>query len=155
MRSQEPSATAEANIRLAADTKGVPVEEARTYLTRAVERLTSAQIDIAAARYNSCANRAYDAWFQAAIAALLAAGIRPASPRGAWSHDFVQRQLNGLLIIRRKRYPAALRRILRERMAVREKADYTPASVSARMASRVLQAAQEFMRAIQEKVRCA
>jgi hypothetical protein len=38
-------------------------------------------------------------------------------------------------------------------MAVREKADYTPASVSARVASRVLQAAQDFLQAIQEKVR--
>jgi hypothetical protein len=40
-------------------------------------------------------------------------------------------------------------------MAVREKADDTPASVSARVASRVLQAAQAFVRASQEKVRCA
>jgi uncharacterized protein (UPF0332 family) len=103
----------------------------------------------------SWANRAYDACFQAAIAALLAAGILPASPRGAWSHACVQRQLNGLLIIRRKRNPAALRRILRDRMVVREKADDTPASVSARVASRVLQAAQGFVRVSQEKVRCA
>jgi uncharacterized protein (UPF0332 family) len=103
----------------------------------------------------SCANRAYYACFQAAIAALLAAGMRPASPRGAWSHACVQRQLNGLWIIRRKRNPAALRRILRDRIAVREKADDTQASVSAREASRVLQAAQAFVRASQEKVRCA
>jgi uncharacterized protein (UPF0332 family) len=129
------------------------VEEARTSLTKAVERLTSAQIDCAAARDNSCANRAYDACFQAAIAALLAAGIHPASPRGDWSHACVQSQLNGLLIIRRKRHPAALRRVLRDTMAVREKADDTPASVSARVASRVLQAAQDVVRASQEKVR--
>jgi hypothetical protein len=38
-------------------------------------------------------------------------------------------------------------------MAVREKADDTPASVSARVAGRVLQAAQAFVRASQEKVR--
>jgi uncharacterized protein (UPF0332 family) len=124
------------------------VEEARTYLTKAVESLTSARIDCAAARDNSCANRAYYAWFQAALAALLAAGIRPASPRGEWRHACVQSQLNGLLIIRRKRYPAALRRVLRDTMAVREKADDTPASVSARVASRVLQAAQAFVQAI-------
>jgi hypothetical protein len=57
------------------------------------------------------------------------------------------------LIIRRKRHPAARHRILRERMAVREKADDTPASVSARVASRVLQAVQASVRASQEKVR--
>jgi hypothetical protein len=65
----------------------------------------------------------------------------------------VQDQFNGLLIIRRKLYPAALRRVLRDTMAVRDKADYTPASVSARVAARVLQAAQAFVQAIQEKVR--
>ena len=123
------------------------MEEAWTYLTKAVERLTSAQIDVAAARDNACANRAC---FQAAMAALLAAGIRPASPRGDWRYACVQSPLNGLLIIRRKWYPAALRRVLRDTMAVREKADYTPASGSARVASRVLQAAQDFVRAIQE-----
>jgi len=139
--------------RLAAYTKGASVEEARTYLTKAVESLTSAEIDFAAARYNSCANRAYYACFQAAVAALLVAGIRPASPRGEWSHEFVQSQFNGLLIIRRKVYPAALRRVLRDTMAVRDKADYTPASVSPRVTGRVLQAAQEFVQAIQEKVR--
>ena len=114
---------------------------------------TRSQIDYVAARYNSCANRAYDACFQAAVAALLVAGIRPASPRGEWSHEFVQSQFNGLLIIRRKLYPAALCRVLRDTMAVRDKADYTPASVSTRVASRVLQAAQAFVQAIQEKVR--
>ena len=122
------------------------MEEAWTYLTKAVERLTSAQIDVAAARDNACANRAYEACFQAAMAALLAAGIRPASPRGKWRHACVQSPLNGLLIIRRKRYPAALRRVLRDTMAVRENADSTPASGSARVASRVLQAAQDFVR---------
>jgi uncharacterized protein (UPF0332 family) len=139
--------------RLAAYTKGASVEEARTYLTKAVESLTSAESDFAAARYNSYANRAYYACFQAAVAVLLVAGVRPASPRGEWSHEFVQSQFNGLLIIRRKLYPAALRRVLRDTMAVRDKADYTPASVSTRVAGRVFQAAQAFVQAIQEKVR--
>jgi uncharacterized protein (UPF0332 family) len=140
-------------IHLAADTKGAPVEAAWTYLTKVVARLTSARIDVAAARDNSCANRAYSACVQAAIAALLAAGIHPASPRGKWRHACVQSPLNGLWIIRRKRSPSALRRVLRDTMAVRENADYTPASGSAQVASRVLQAAQAFVRAIQETVR--
>jgi uncharacterized protein (UPF0332 family) len=129
------------------------VEEAQAYLAKAVESLTSAQSDFAATRYNSCANRVYYACFQAAVAALLAAGIRPASPRGEWSHEFVQSQFNGLLITRWKQYPAALRRTLRDTMEVREKADYTPSSVNARVASRVLQAAQDLIQAIQENVR--
>jgi uncharacterized protein (UPF0332 family) len=133
-------------------TKGVTVEEARAYLTKAVESLASAQGDYAATRYNSCANRVYYACFQAAVAALLVVGIRPANPRGEWSHEFVQSQFNGLLITRRKLYPAALRRVLRDTMEVREKADYTPSSVSVRVARRVLQEAQDFVLAIQENI---
>jgi len=132
----------------------VTVEEARAYLSKAIESLTAAQADYAAARYNSCANRVYYACFQAAVAALLAAGIRPTSPRGEWSHEFVQSQFNGLLITRRKLYPITLRRVLRDTIEVREKADYTPSSVSARVATRVLQQAQDFVRAIQEAVLC-
>jgi len=128
------------------------LEEARAYMVKATESLASAEADFAAARYNSCANRAYYACFQAAIAALLSAGIQPAKPRGEWSHEFVQSQFNGLLINRRKLYPVPLRRVLRDTMEVREKADYTLSSVSERVARRVLRQAQEFVQAIQEKV---
>lgn len=129
------------------------VEEIQTYLTKARESLTSAEADHTAGRHNSCANRAYYACCQAAVAALLAEGVRPLSPRGEWSHEFVQSQFNGLLIGRRKRYPLPLRRILRDTMEVREKADYTPAVVSARVASRVLEAAQSFVHAVEEQCR--
>src|SRR6266478_6297717 len=91
------------------------------YLAKAEESLRTAESEFANGRYNSCANRAYYACFQAAVAALLAAGIRPASPRGEWSHEFVQSQFNGLLIIRRKLYPITLRRVLRDTIEVREK----------------------------------
>jgi uncharacterized protein (UPF0332 family) len=99
------------------------LDEARAYMAKAAESLASAQTDFTAARYNSCANRAYYACFQAAIAALLSAGVQPANPRGEWSHEFVQSQFNGLLINRRKLYPVSLRRVLRDTMEVREKAD--------------------------------
>ena len=128
------------------------MEEAQIYIAKALESLASAQADFVAARYNSCANRAYYACFQAAVAALLGANIRPANPRGAWSHEFVQSQFNGLLINRRKLYPVSLRRALRDTIEVREKADYTISVVSARVANRVLGHAQAFVQAIQENV---
>jgi uncharacterized protein (UPF0332 family) len=128
------------------------LEEARVYRVKAAESLASAQADFAAARYNSCANRAYYACFQAAIAALLSAGIQTANPKGEWSHEFVQSQFNGVLVNRRKLYPVPLRRVLRDTMEVREKADYTLSSVSERVARRVLRQAQEFVQAMQEKV---
>ncbi len=129
------------------------MEEAQVYITKAIESLDSAQADFAAVRYNSCANRAYYACFQAAVAALLVADIRPANPRGEWSHEFVQRQFNGLLINRRKLYPVTLRRVLRDTIEVREKADYTTSVVSERVASRILRQTQTFVEAIQEAVR--
>ena len=128
------------------------MEEARVYLAKAAESLASAQTDFTAARYNSCANRAYFACFQAAVAALLQSGIRPADPKGEWSHEFVQSQFNGRLITRRKLYPAHLRRILRDTIEIREKADYTVSVVSERVARRVMQQAEEFVRTVREKV---
>ena len=131
----------------------IVVDEGQAYLSKARESLTSAEVDYAAACYNSCANRAYYACLQAAVAALLAEGIRPANPRGEWSHEFVQSQCNGVLIMRRTRYPVTLRRMLRDTIEVREKADYTPAAVSERVARRILSAAQTFVEAIQEQYR--
>jgi len=81
------------------------------------------------------------------------AEIRGIRTRGSWSHEFVQSQFNGLLIGRRKRYPLPLRRILRDTMEVREKADYTPSPVSARVAARVLQAGQTLVAAVEEHCR--
>jgi uncharacterized protein (UPF0332 family) len=131
---------------------GVLVDEARIYIEKALESLASARSDFAAARFNSCANRSYFACFQAAVAALVIASIRPADPKGEWSHEFVQSQFNGRLVNRRKLYPAPLRRVLRDTIEVRDKADYTPSSVSERVARRVLQEAEDFVRAIEEKV---
>jgi len=129
-----------------------PSEEVQIYVAKAAESLASAEDDFAAARYNCCANRVYFACFQAAVAALFAAGIRPSDPRGEWSHEFVQSQFNGRLITRRKLYPARLRRVLRDAMELREKADYTTSMVNERAAKRALQEALEFVRAIREGV---
>ena len=80
------------------------------------------------------------------------AGVQPANPRGEWSHESVQSQFNGLLVNRRKLYPASLRRVLRDAIEVREKADYTASGVNERVARRVLQQAQEFCHAVRENV---
>ncbi len=52
-------------------------EEARTFLEKALESLSSAESDLVGRRYNSGANRCYYACFQAAISALLRADIAP------------------------------------------------------------------------------
>jgi uncharacterized protein (UPF0332 family) len=131
---------------------GVVVDEERIYIDKALESLASARADFAAMRFNSCANRSYFACFQAAVAALVAASIRPADPKGEWSHEFVQSQFNGRLVNRRKLYPPPLRGVLRDTIEVRDKADYTPSSVNERVARRVLREAEDFVCAIEEKV---
>jgi uncharacterized protein (UPF0332 family) len=90
-------------------------------LAKATESLLSAESEFVNGRYNSCANRCYYACFQAAIAALLGEGIRPA---GQWNHQFVQAQFVGVLINQRKRYDAQLRRVLADNQSLRDKADY-------------------------------
>ena len=59
------------------------------YLAKATESLLTAESEFANGRYNNAANRAYYACFQAALAALMRAGIRTPSPSGQWSHEFV------------------------------------------------------------------
>ncbi len=63
------------------------------YLEKARESLAGADSEYANGRYNNSANRAYYACFQAAIAALLVAGVRPAAVQ--WSHTFAQGQSSG------------------------------------------------------------
>ncbi|MCH7952912.1 MAG: HEPN domain-containing protein [Chloroflexi bacterium] len=103
--------------------------EAEGYLAKASESLASARADNRARRYNSAANRAYYAAFQAAVAALIDAGIRPADHD--WGHRFVISQFSGKLIRRRKLMPRELRSTLGELFDRRVPADYSTESVSA------------------------
>jgi uncharacterized protein (UPF0332 family) len=118
------------------------------YLTKAEESLRTAESEFANGRYNSCANRCYYACFQAAIAALLAEGIRA---RGQWSHEFVQGQFVGVLINQRHLYETQLRRVLADNQNVREKADYRPELVNATQASRALRRTRTFVAAVRQR----
>ena len=118
------------------------------YLTKAIESLLTAESEFANGRYNSCANRSYYACFQAAIAAILNEGIRPA---GQWNHQFVQAQFVGVLINQRKRYDTAQRRVLSDNQSLRDKADYRPEFVTATQASRALRRTRLFVTAIRQR----
>jgi uncharacterized protein (UPF0332 family) len=82
------------------------VDGATAFLSKATESLAGAGAELAAGRYNNYANRCYYACFQAAIAALLHAGVRARS--STWGHGYVQSQFIERLIDRRKGYPATL-----------------------------------------------
>jgi uncharacterized protein (UPF0332 family) len=118
------------------------------YLAKATESLLSAESEFVNGRYNSCANRCYYACFQAAIAALLCEGIRPA---GQWNHQFVQAQFVGVLINQRKRYDAQLRRALADNQSLRDQADYRPELVTATQARRALRRTRLFITAIRQR----
>ena len=123
-------------------------ELSRLYLIKAEESLLGAESEFTHDRYNNVANRCYYACFQAAIAALLAAGIRA---RGQWSHEFVQGQFVGVLINQRHLYETQLRRVLSDNQNAREKADYRPELVNATQASRALRRTRTFVAAVRQR----
>ena len=122
-----------------------------TFLDKARESLEDARLAHEGKRYNSAANRSYYACFQAAIHALLAAGIT-APGRGAhWDHGFVQGQFNGQLINRRHRYNPDLRTTLSQNADLRVAADYTIEPVSELASYRALRRAERFVAAIVQR----
>ncbi|MDQ2831389.1 MAG: HEPN domain-containing protein [Chloroflexota bacterium] len=115
------------------------------FLSKARESLAGAESEFVNARYNSC----YYACFQAAIHALMQAGIHPNSDQ--WGHDFVQAQFVGLLINRRKIYPALLRDVLSRGIALRQIADYQTDGVGQTRAARMLKSTRDFLDVISRK----
>lgn len=118
------------------------------FLARARESLAGAESEAGQGRFNNAANRAYYSCFQAAIAALEAAGVRPPGGQEEWSHVFVQGQFAGLLVNRRKLFPAALRDALHHLAGLREAADYRVAPVSSTQGVRAVARARTFVAAV-------
>ncbi len=127
------------------------IDPSMVFLEKAQASLAGAESEAANARYDNCANRLYYACFQAAVAALLRAGIRSPNPQGHWSHSFVPGQFVGQLINRRKLYPAALRDTLPRTYQLRQTADYTDDLVTQAEASRALRRARELVSAVLEQ----
>ena len=118
-------------------------------LDKASESLAGAESELAHGRYNNCANRCYYACFQAAVAALIQAGIRPSGQSSEWSHAFVPSQFEGQLINRRKLYPTDLRGVLARNYDLRRRADYASNLVGQAEASRALRRTRAFVQAVQ------
>lgn len=130
------------------------VEAEDVLLAKAADSLVAAESEFAAGRYDNVANRCYYACFQAAVAALEAAGFHPRGrSRDRWSHSGVQAQFVGVLINRRKQYPSSLGNVLSMAFTARQKADYTRNRVSANDARRLLHRSREFVGAIQASAR--
>lgn len=125
-------------------------QEADLYLLKAEESYGGADSELANRRFNNSANRCYYACFQAAIAALLRAQIRPPGGRGQWGHDLVRAQFNGQLINRRKLYPPELREVLERTYLLRQAADYRTEQVGELQVGRALRRVRMFLDTIQD-----
>jgi uncharacterized protein (UPF0332 family) len=112
---------------------------AARYLVKSRESLASANADLEAGRYNSAANRAYYAAFQAAVALLIENGVRPHS--GSWEHKFVMSQFSGTLVRQRKIIPSQHRGVLERLLESRVRADYRAESISRSDARRLVREA--------------
>ena len=122
--------------------------DADAFLAKAEESLASAEDDFAKARYNSCARNAYYAAFQAAVAALIGDGIQP---EGRWEHYFVQARLAGILIRRRKLFPAAFASLLSESFKIRAAADYSAGFVGQRKVRRILSTVRDLVKGVRDR----
>lgn len=127
------------------------IDPGRIFLDKALASLAGAESEAANARYDNCANRAYYACFQAAVSALLRAGIQSPNPQGHWTHSFVPGHFVGQLVNRRKLYPATLRDTLPRAYQLRQTADYTDDLVTEIQALRALRRAREFVHAVLEQ----
>lgn len=124
------------------------VSDTRLFVIKATESLDGAESEFANRRFDNCANRAYYACYQAAVAALIREGIR--SPGRRWGHDTVQALFVGELINRRKRYPPDLRDTFERLFLIRQTADYSSDFVSEIQAARALRRARAFVQATRD-----
>ncbi len=125
--------------------------DAERFLRKARESLASAKADVRARRYNSAANRAYYAAFQAAVAALIFYRVRNADTE--WQHRFVANEFSGKLIRRRKAFASSLRNVLSELFEVRIRADYDSVDVSKSDAGLCVRRADTLVSAVAGKIR--
>jgi uncharacterized protein (UPF0332 family) len=110
-------------------------------LERAQATLRAAQLCLQERLYDSAANRAYFAAFQAAIAALEKYGTR----RNEWTHKGVHSDFVHFFVRRRKVVPASFMGALPDLMQLRHRADYKEPGISQRQAERAVELAEEFM----------
>ena len=116
------------------------------YRSKALEALAGAQSELANGRFNNAANRAYYAAYDAAIVALIRAGV--SSRNNAWDHREVQARFATELIHRRKYYPAECASVLYDLNGDRLAADYGLSQVSRRYGEAAVSRARNFVNRI-------
>lgn len=121
------------------------------YLAKAEQCLAGATLAVAHGQYNNAANRAYYAAFQAAIAALRAAGVEPPIPR-YWAHDYVLREYCCRLAREGGDYAPSSAAVFKALLDERLKADYEVELISRASGERALTLAREFVEAVRQRL---
>jgi len=124
------------------------------YLTKAIESMAGAELELAGKYHDSAVNRAYYACYQASVAALVAEGVPPIVER-YWPHDVVHVKFPSILIDALQRYPATQRGTLKAIFDERLKADYEPDSVGEETAAEAVRRARVFVDLIAARVRAS
>lgn len=118
------------------------------FLDKAKENLKMAQISFENECYNACANRAYYAAFQAAVAALSDKGLS----KGKYEHKWVQAEFSEKLIKRKKVYPSGMRSYQLEMQLIRNRADYDLNCVNRKTAFQQMTKAREMVDCITKEM---
>lgn len=119
------------------------------FLEKAQEGLAAARALMEVGCYNSAANRAYYAVFNAARAAMIAAGTSTAEQ--TWSHMAIHGQFQKLTR-QRKTYPAHMVADILDLRLAREMADYGPDLVPSKSATRLVKVASRFVQAVEVEI---
>ena len=141
---------ADPNVGRAPGNDGEPTTSG-VHLAKATATLKGAELELANALYNNVLNRAYYACYQAAVAALVAEGVK-AEPENYWPHDLVQAKFAALLIDDLHTYPPSMRATLKAVFDERLKADYEPVLIDAETAGEAVRRAQAFVRLVAKRV---
>lgn len=112
-------------------------------IEKAHESLKAADLCFQNLMYNSTANRAYYAMFQAAIVALKQTGITPQGEQ--WSHEGVQAMFALELTRQRKIFDNQMVKDLLDVLALRNIADYRDRTITQRNAQQALQKSHHFV----------
>ena len=118
------------------------------FFQKAKNNLNAAQLCFDNGLYDACANRAYYAALQAAVAALEDKGIK----RDRIDHGWVQAEFAGKLIRNRKIYPAKLKSHLTDMQMVRDRADYSGENISKNKASEQIRKSGEMLTMIEKEL---
>jgi uncharacterized protein (UPF0332 family) len=118
------------------------------FFYKAKNNFNAAQLCLDNGFYDACANRAYYAALQAALAALADKGIK----RDRVEHKWVHADFAGKLIRSRKIYPTKLKSYLPDMQIIRDWADYKSENISRKRASEQLLMAKEMLTLIEKEI---